>query len=395
MKELEFLLKQIGAIVQRDAQHRKEREERGEFFNVFEVLNLDTNETRTHSAFLAALLDPNGRHGAGDKFLKAFINSVDCLKDFDIDTKDAKVEIEYPIGNKNENITEGGRIDILIKSHGKSIIIENKIYAGDQENQLLRYHNFAKLTEHRLLYLTLNGCEASEYSTDNKLVCAHDYYAIGYNKEIINWIDDCIAEAARLPIVRETLIQYQNLIKNLTCQNMETEYGKQVLDAMVENIDTVAAIVNQLDNWRTQIIKKLIEDLEQYATSKGLKFKQTILLEDGSLNQGIYDSILSFYKDSDKEKWEKSAISIQNHGRGLNQFYFGINKDLEASVEHKAVFSTKTNEYWPYGQTNLGKYSNWTYDIMPDINNGEVAKYIKDLVELALKKIEELNLRMP
>ena len=41
------------------------------------------------------------------------------------------------------------------------------------------------------------------------------------------------------------------------------------------------------------------------------------------------------------------------------------------------------------------KYANWTYEIMPDMNSGKVAEYIKCLVEEILKKIENLNLPMP
>ena len=63
MDELKNFLMQIGRMVELNAEKRKEKEERGELFNVFEVLNLQYNETRTHSAFLAALLNPKEKHG--------------------------------------------------------------------------------------------------------------------------------------------------------------------------------------------------------------------------------------------------------------------------------------------------------------------------------------------
>ena len=44
----------------------------GENFNVFEILGLNTCEVRTHSAFIAELLDPSGVHGQGDTFLRLF-----------------------------------------------------------------------------------------------------------------------------------------------------------------------------------------------------------------------------------------------------------------------------------------------------------------------------------
>jgi hypothetical protein len=46
----------------------------GFHFNIFEILNLSTNEVRTHSAFISELLDQKGRHGQGDLFLRMFLS---------------------------------------------------------------------------------------------------------------------------------------------------------------------------------------------------------------------------------------------------------------------------------------------------------------------------------
>ena len=67
------------------------------------------------------------------------------------------------IGVKTEK--SGGRVDIVLDDHkGCGVIIENKVDAGDQENQLLRYDNYAKKyfkKDYRLLYLTLDGHKPS------------------------------------------------------------------------------------------------------------------------------------------------------------------------------------------------------------------------------------------
>ena len=217
---METLLSRVNEIVKEDAARREEQRSRGEFFNIFEILNLETNETRTHSAFLAALLDPNGSHGVGDKFLKTFITH--CLGGWDdFDTANARVYIEYYIGPKTK--TTGGRIDILIESCGKAIIIENKIYAGDQECQLLRYRRFGNdkygRGNYKLIYLTLFGNEASDYSVKDdhdELKVDEDYIAIGYDAEVTKWLDNVQPDS---PNVRETIVQYAKLIKKFTNQN--------------------------------------------------------------------------------------------------------------------------------------------------------------------------------
>ena len=43
-------------------------------FNVFRVLHLERRETKLHSRFLAELLDPNGIHDQGDRFLTEFLD---------------------------------------------------------------------------------------------------------------------------------------------------------------------------------------------------------------------------------------------------------------------------------------------------------------------------------
>ena len=48
----------------------------GENFNIFSILNLETDEVNTHCRLLYELLSPNGCHGMGDRFLRAFFEIV-------------------------------------------------------------------------------------------------------------------------------------------------------------------------------------------------------------------------------------------------------------------------------------------------------------------------------
>jgi len=135
---LKHLLDQVKALNDR---YKKINELTGENFNVFRILKLESSEVRMHSAFLAELLNPNGSHGQKDAFLKLFLKSF-CFKNNPINSESCKVEVEKHTGFINEQGTEGGRIDIVITDTESKhqIIIENKIYAGDQANQLFRYH---------------------------------------------------------------------------------------------------------------------------------------------------------------------------------------------------------------------------------------------------------------
>ena len=122
----------------------------GEKFNIFNILKLTSDEV-SHSKFIAMLLNPKGDHCMNDLFLNLFLKTINNKECNLFDFSNAEVKTEYSFGN--------GQIDILINTNKKKIIIENKIYAKDQDKQLKRYHDFDKNAI--LLYLTLNGNEPS------------------------------------------------------------------------------------------------------------------------------------------------------------------------------------------------------------------------------------------
>ena len=145
------------------------RRVQGELFNVFDIVGLKAEEVRLHSALLAELLYPKGHHGVSSLFLKAFLRVIDEDEEF-INCHHCSSNIkERYIGVKTK--TEGGRIDIIIEDGNHAIIIENKIYAPDQDNQLLRYYNYGRTkfpNGFKLIYLTLHGSDPSCGSLGNK-----------------------------------------------------------------------------------------------------------------------------------------------------------------------------------------------------------------------------------
>ena len=185
---LKNLLQKVNIIALTEQLEQRERLKRGENFNVFNVLGLSSEEVRLHSAFVAELLNPNGKHGMGQAFLEAFLKEVNIPTDFINPQKVSEPIVERSIGNKTD--TDGGRIDIVIEDGYHAVIIENKIYASDQDNQLLRYFNygireFKEKGNFVLLYLTLDGHKASNYSTggnDNV-----GYFSISYNNSSLKF----------------------------------------------------------------------------------------------------------------------------------------------------------------------------------------------------------------
>jgi len=148
--------------------HNWNRQE-AEKYNIFHILNIRHGETKTHTPYLINLLNPKASHAQGLLFFNLFINSI-ALGEKNKFYQNLKVS---NLRVKEEKSTEDGRLDIFIESFGVKekfvIVIENKINARDQGEQLSRYYSHCKkigFTDDNILliYLTKSGAEASNFS---------------------------------------------------------------------------------------------------------------------------------------------------------------------------------------------------------------------------------------
>ncbi|MBP6429562.1 MAG: PD-(D/E)XK nuclease family protein [Bacteroidales bacterium] len=276
MDTIQSLLNKIGTI----RKHYFEIESlSGENFNIFKVIGLTTEEVRLHSAFLTELLNPKGSHGQKEVFLKLFVSQFE-IKNFDC--KSAFVKAEYYIGEKTGVgiDAKGGRIDIYIKDkYNNDIIIENKIYAGDQEDQLVRYCNYSKKN---VYYLTLDGKDAEDFSKRG-LKIDKDYHTISYKEDIILWLETCKKESVNQPLLREGIGHYINLIKHLTDQSTNKAMSNEIINEILmskEALSSSRVISNnftkakqelQIRFWDALIIALEINKDLKIEKSEGLK----------------------------------------------------------------------------------------------------------------------------
>lgn len=75
MDKLKETLSRLNLILEKSKIKRQDSAQRGEQFNIFHICGIEHYET-SHSTILAGILNPNGNHGQGDTFLKAFLESV-------------------------------------------------------------------------------------------------------------------------------------------------------------------------------------------------------------------------------------------------------------------------------------------------------------------------------
>lgn len=293
LKAIQQLLQEAQQILQKSKAEKKEREEKGEYFNIFENLHFTRPEEHLHTPFLRMLLDKDANHGVGKGFLEAFLKMVvkELKSDFQYDVNSSHVEYkdkyigEVKISEKDGEST-GGEIDIfLYDEKGHAIIIENKFDrygnpAQEQPRQLERYHNFGK-KEYKdnfiLIYLTPSGRDASEYSTGpNKITC----YPLSYDKydnkpNILSWLDACLNKSKGCPRIYEVIRQYITYIKN-TRQIMEKEDQKELLNLLLseENVDVTLGILRDGQKIKEKIRRDFCNQLEKLAGEYGLELRE-------------------------------------------------------------------------------------------------------------------------
>jgi hypothetical protein len=341
---MEKLLKKVKEI---SIKYEELNKVSGNSFNIFNVINVTSDEVRLHSKFLSELLNPKGSHGQDDIFLNLFAKQLNI----DIDTSSATVEVEKYIGVKTD--TSGGYLDIYVKDNkNKSFIIENKIYAPDQENQLLRYYNF---DSKNLFYLNLLGDEPSSNSCGS-LTIDKDFKIISYKTDIIEWLSACRKEAVEFPLLREGITHYINLIKILTGQSVNSKMNSEIRDyiaSSTDNLKQAALIGENMTAAKIKIQWLFWQSLKEKMIANDLK-----LIKDESVT---WQNVSNYYTKSRNRDvyygfrvkiYEKDDISI----------YFGV----ELLDNIYVCFTLEDNGKG--GLSNLEKYAGYK-DMVIDINS--------------------------
>jgi hypothetical protein len=307
-KQIQSLLDSVSNVIQK---HETQANYTGENYNIFSIMGMETDEEFTHSRIIGNLLNPKGKHGCGDFFLKSFVEKLNILFE-ENNLHDMKLEDFGPL--VNERITEryagevncktisGGSIDLVIEDSKQILLIENKIYAADQKYQLARYYNYAKTRGNKkivMLYLTLDGKNLSD--NEGNIVIKEDkvynipsivnldenaikleslelkfpidqntfdginienkcfYTPISYKTFIKEWLEASFFFVDNRPMIYYPIKHYYNLIKKLTNQTTSKIMEKEIFEKLLQNENNIESIKYIAENYQN-FKKNIIED---------------------------------------------------------------------------------------------------------------------------------------
>lgn len=350
-------------------------------FNLFSILRSSSDEVRLHSRFLAFLLDPKATHNQGTALLNLLLKRLG-IQNFGLEN--ATVEVEYR------------NIDILVRNQTKqAVIIENKIYAGDQDEQLWGYHQRMQAEGYREIwttYLTLDGAEPSEQSRKSLPVIL-----LSYEAEIIAWLKDCIPLVAREPGVRESVFQYIELLKKLTSSDQDEIYMSKLKAEILhgENLFVIADINHAFKSVLADLQFDIWERMAAYQASQYSHLGKPEIT-------ATKEAVFAYYMKAKNSKFigiyfpfdfMKGGVYIELNHRLYCGYYcdgeqFPADREHLLALSRKSESSNRNSGYllWKYPSVNMNLHAPSNEDLAllrdPEARESLAVSLIDDAHEL-------------
>jgi hypothetical protein len=356
----------------------------GEKYNLFKVAGI-THKEVIICRVLADLMNPQGKHGQGSRYLGLFWETIA--------SKLPRLDIEHTRVTTELVIDENRRIDIAFDDGKIFVPIEVKIRAGDQSNQLRDYFAFAKTQNQKkqnkhipVLYLTLDGHEPPEFSKVD--LRKDDYVKLSFKDDILAWLEDCEREntpETTIP-VRENLKQLIVAIKSLCGKSEDVEMEDTIFKLVTEDDDTVRAAleIRRVTSFRERVLKAFTDTIlalvkasfPNAAMPNGDSgfdwyYMEIPIKEDNYLLQVNYDWTSVWLAASDSCKTDSAS-----------QEWANLNKKMKELFKFEGESAPKERLVW------RGEDISWP-SLDSYVNNNERDLYLAHLSKLSPREVAD------
>lgn len=286
----------------------KEEKSKSSEFNIFTILNKETDEESTHCRFIYELLSPDGSHNQGDRFLKLFFEKV--IGD--------EYPAEYAVVRREVCLTDESRLDLMIDTDNCCYLIEAKINAGEQYRQIERYCQWAEKRnkDYKMYFLTLDGHKA-------KTAGEYDCFHISFKSEIFHWLGEC-KKGINIPTLTGAIEQYLQLLNKLTSK--ETQTMSEFNTLIKNNIKIAQDISRQLPIVKGKMIEQVLREIESYIQDKyGLKSIPNV--EDYYVNK--YEN---YYVNHSNGRNPRISFKLSSEENSKNLYFLSIIVDYSLFI---------------------------------------------------------------
>lgn len=396
MKDLEDLLEEIKPSIKKYNENKNRRMETG--FNLFYLISDYYYRETFHGDIIAALLDPNEKHGYNNLYTNLFIDMVNLFSNVSVNKllyTAPNVIKEFP----TDDGTLRGRIDIFIEGNIKDeegkrhcIVIENKLKnANDTEQQLPKYARDLKkrgLEIDAFVYMPLDPNKEpnkSDWGDEKEEINKKLVIIPAYKPRKVNLIDKWLKPALKKSKGDASFViqQYIRVLNNLTIDIMDNKKIIEVLSKK-DNIETTLAILENSEAFYDVIINSFIIELGNKAKEAGYGFS----------NNGT-ERIEIFNDEDDSDRWKYVIEWYKCNGRYYRRIEVGNGNGIKPNDKNffGGDIAGRCTEQYPLGENYFdGDLSYWDKpSTIRKIHNGSFAKAILKEVEDAFYEMEKLS----
>jgi hypothetical protein len=376
----EALVNELQTLVTAFGQDLKEADLTREPFNLFTTLLSHDDEVRLHTRFLHCLLDPNGTHGGGIVFLRAFFAQLTAAPPVAHDGSSVDVSaFPWSVWSVERDVgcADFGNLDLLLFQPGFAIVIENKTRLHEQPEQLMRYAHYLRAKhngQRLLLFLTPHGSQSATAGGET-------YYRISYRHHILPWLEKCLVATLPNEAFKPILGQYRDVVKELVGQTPESFAMNQLVEKILLKGDLIRhreKLKDALDHARVRVLAQLAETIRS-----GLKEYAVISLS-GREFESRADGILEI-KPLDSS-WVEAPFKIcLQYWSEKSMLILGLECTDQQANDRGVPFDRMKPALLLAKFTKTGSYSTWPVGWVPLVtgfNDEKLADFVGGSDEL-------------
>ncbi len=308
-------------------------------YNLLSIIEKDRDEAHIHSKVIYSLLSQNWGKIDKETFLTLFLKEIGIEDEIIYNEKwEVSREKEYQLDEKK------ARPDFVIESQHYIYIVEMKIDADDQPEQLKNYKKIAEgekkrknKKEYKLFYLTLDGHNASKKSTgeeenleENQKV---EYTNISFTEEILNWLGKCLDLVKGKENKSACINQYIATVNEILGKE-KVKIKDNILKSS-EDIKTAITIYKKLNENLQKVLESFFEELNKKLEDIGSKV---------IYNKNYINNYYCAYRlDTDVEDWPGIFIVLDEVKS--KSLYFVIKIEIASKLFGSFGFIEKKDNY--------------------------------------------------
>ena len=324
------------------------------------------------SACIAGLLDPNGTHGQGSVFLQAFFAHMVDKKDLLFDFKSCEVRTEHQANDQR-------RIDIVLRFDDAIVGIENKPWAGDQNQQLSDYANYleekAVGKKWLLIYLCDRDPSPNSLPPDQweKYLKNGNFIQCSF-AQLGAWLNDCSTKAKALQ-VRIFIEELHKFVRMNVTGELDMTGEKETIRIIREshrNLEAAFDISNALEATKVQLLERFHGELQKALGDAGFHLVWDDALFAGSTSCGFG---VKFSHEQD------IYLRFEFQLRGRSRLFWGLCREVKPanrdSIRWECINKMMMSEFGTHDTLESNMWP-WYRESTKDIFGSEMRDWLTD-----------------